>query len=360
MRERVPRIARETSGRNADFSPAVHQAIEQLASDIERDAPLPVPPAPGPDVDGWVAACAEHGGETWLDTEWFFAELLFYRALGHACRYWETGRDPFAPAKEEELAGDSMWKRLDTALSIGGDASSRLQMLLALSLWGNRVDLSYTVAVGHGEEQRGDDLLVDDRHAASALLEQGRGAVHVVADNTGTELALDLALIDAVLGLGATVTLHLKMDPVFVSDAMPADVWRLVAAMASRGGAASALAGRLQAAFAEGRLRLAPDPFWSSPRFLWQAPPHLASTLASASVVLIKGDANYRRAVGDAIWPESRSFAEACAGLPFRMVCLRTLKSDSVVGLPAGTAARLDALDPQWRINGRRGVIQAR
>jgi hypothetical protein len=188
------------------------------------------------------------------------------------------------------------------------------------------------------------------------MLEQGRGHVHVVADNTGTELAL----IDAVLGLGSTLTLHLKMDPVFVSDAIPADVWRLVAAMSTRGGPALALAGRLQAAFAEGRLRLAPDPFWSSPRFLWQAPPHLMASLAAASVVVIKGDANYRRVVGDGLWPESPSFAEACEGLPFPIVCLRTLKSDSVVGLPAGTAARLDALDLQWRINGRRGVIQAR
>jgi hypothetical protein len=37
---------------------------------------------------------------------------------------------------------------------------------------------------------------------------------------------------------------------------------------------------------------------------------------------------------------------------------LRTLKSDAVVGLPADQMRRLDSADRDWRINGRRGVIQ--
>jgi hypothetical protein len=34
------------------------------------------------------------------------------------------------------------------------------------------------------------------------------------------------------------------------------------------------------------------------------------------------------------------------------------MKSDAVVGLPAGLATRLDAVDGDWRINARRGLIQ--
>jgi hypothetical protein len=37
---------------------------------------------------------------------------------------------------------------------------------------------------------------------------------------------------------------------------------------------------------------------------------------------------------------------------------LRTLKSDAIVGLSAEQTSRLDAADRDWRINGRRGVIQ--
>ena len=110
--------------------------------------------------------------------------------------------------------------------------------------------------------------------------------------------------------------------------------------------------------FDSGRLALAPDPFWSSPRFLSGAPPHLREHLASATILVLKGDANYRRVVDDAFWPAATPFAEACAGLPFPLVCLRTMKSDAVLGLPPGVAERLDASEPTWRIDGTRGVIQ--
>jgi hypothetical protein len=40
------------------------------------------------------------------------------------------------------------------------------------------------------------------------------------------------------------------------------------------------------------------------------------------------------------------------------LVALRTMKSDSIVGLLDDRVRQLDAADRDWRINGRRGVIQ--
>jgi len=145
---------------------------------------------------------------------------------------------------------------------------------------------------------------------------------------------------------------------VFVSDATARDLWQLLERMRARAGDARSLADALVARFEEGRLRLAPDPFWSGPRFLWRAPAHVLDALASASVVLFKGDANYRRVVGDAPWPPSAPLSDACAYLRAPVVCLRTMKSDSVLGLAPGLAEALDAAEPRWRIDGRRGVIQ--
>jgi hypothetical protein len=149
------------------------------------------------------------------------------------------------------------------------------------------------------------------------------------------------------------------MQPVFVSDAVVRDVWRLLERMGDRGGDLRRMADRLQAHYDAERLRLAPDPFWSGPRFLWDAPDPLRAAFARASIAVVKGDANYRRVVGDAAWPPATPFAEASAYRPCPLVCLRTMKSDSVVGLPAGLAERLDASEPRWRIDGKRGVIQA-
>jgi uncharacterized protein with ATP-grasp and redox domains len=359
METRVPRIARDLLDRNPALAPASRDAVEALARSIEDDAPLPAPRSPAPDVDAWTSAHAEHASERWLSAEWFHAELAFYRELAHACRFWETDRDPFAPAKEEELAGERPWARLERALARSGPRADRVGEMLEECLWGNRVDLSYTVGAAH-DHRHDEDCLVDDRAAAVPLLVHAGAHTHLVADNAGTELALDLGLADALLEDPASrVTFHLKMQPVFVSDALPRDVWSTVDRMRARGGLAREVATRLQHAFDAGRLVLAPDPFWSGPRFLWEAPPYLVRTLATATLVVVKGDANYRRVVGDALWPPDASFAAATAYAPSPLLCLRTMKSDSVLGLPRGLAERLDATDPPWRIDARRGVVQA-
>jgi hypothetical protein len=356
MQVRVPQIVRDVIGRNPDYPSATKDALEALAASIEGDAPLPAPRPPADDVVAWTAAHAEHAVESWLHAEWFHAELAVYRELAIASRFWETGRDPFAPAKEEELESAPLWQRLSAALASAGSREERLASLLDACLWGNRIDLSYAVAAGR--ERRDEDLLVDDRAPAAALLARA-GRVEVIADNTGTELALDLALVDAVLqDTRARVTLHVKTQPVFVSDALAQDVWRLLSVMRDRGGDAQGLQERLRKAFEIGRLRIAPDPFWSGPRFLWEAPPHLARELGEASIVVVKGDANYRRLLGDAVWPAGATFRDAASYVEAPVVCARTLKSDCLVGLAPDVERRLDAAHPRWRIDGSHGLVQ--
>ena len=272
MQERVPRIARDLLASNGTLTPGERDAVEQLARSIEDNAPVPAPRPPAPDVEAWAAAHADHTNDRWLDGEWFYAELAFYREIAQACRFWETGRDPFAPAKEEELSGARPWTRLEQAIAMRGSREERIAGLLDACLWGNRVDLSYTVAASR-DVRHDDDLLVDEREAALPFLVRPGSHVHLVADNTGAELALDLALVDALLETpGSRVTLHLKMQPVFVSDATAHDVLGTFDRMAARGEGPRSLAKRLRDAFDAGRLVFAPDPFWSGPRFLWECP----------------------------------------------------------------------------------------
>ena len=57
--------------------------------------------------------------------------------------------------------------------------------------------------------------------------------------------------------------------------------------------------------------------------------------------------------------PPHTPFADVVSYLDVPLLCLRTLKSDPVVGLPsADTAAQLNRIDPDWRVNGKRGLIQ--
>jgi hypothetical protein len=117
------------------------------------------------------------------------------------------------------------------------------------------------------------------------------------------------------------------------------------------------------------RLRVTPDPFFNS----WhcyddlQLAPRLLEQLSppQASLVLFKGDANYRRLFRDHWRSNSDGFASMLAhtasGLEgASIVCLRTCKSDTQVGVAPATVALLDAADAAWRRNGQRGVIQSR
>jgi hypothetical protein len=157
------------------------------------------------------------------------------------------------------------------------------------------------------------------------------------------------------------VILHLKWHPTFVSDATLPDLLHFIGLLGGGGHSAGAraLGQRLETAFVSGRLRFAPDPFWNSSRFLWELPLHLARLFETAALVIVKGDANYRRSVGDTIWSADTVLKQVLASFPAPVLLLRTMKSDPLVGLSPETAAELDGLDGEWRVNGRRGVIQA-
>jgi hypothetical protein len=112
----------------------------------------------------------------------------------------------------------------------------------------------------------------------------------------------------------------------------------------------------LRQALLDARLALAPHPFWNSAGSLWDAPAELEQPFAEARLVILKGDAHYRRMVGDASWPPDTPSARVTCYFPAPLLSLRTLKSDPIVGLAPGQAAALDALDATWRVNGQRGL----
>lgn len=361
MAVRLPGIIEETTERNSDYPPSVKSALQRLQDRLAGDAALHLFEAPAPDYDLWAKRFQPHRGETWLGTEWFFSEMLAYRLMLEASRYWTTRRDPFRPFKEEEMASAALWETLEAACALAGGVEERLAGHLVGALWGNRMDLSMKQVQQQGTEAEDDHLLVNDIPAATRhLLAQAPGAVHIIMDNAGTEQALDLALAALLLDadVARAMTLHIKMQPVLVSDVIEADVFRMLEAMKERGGAPAALAGRLQAHQRRGRLRVVPDFFWNTDGRLWALPPRLRRALQEARLVIAKGDVNYRRATHDALWPAGTSLADAVGAFPAPLLVLRTLKSDTLVGVAPEQIARLDETKEGWRTSGTYGVAQ--
>ncbi len=359
MAVRVPAILETVLAQNPDYSASIATSVRELADDLRAGAPFPSLVRSQPD-SGFSRALEARQGEGWLSSDWFFAETYAYRQLAERVGYFETGRDPFLSTKEEEYASPAHARAFESGLALAEARGADLGALFFAALFGNRMDLSFAASREHGLEASSDDLLLDDRERAAELARARPGPVHVVVDNAGTELTLDLVLVDFVLRhLAANVVLHLKIHPTFVSDATKADVLGFLRPPAEREPrfvAGRTFLERLRAALADGRIELRSHPFWNGPDSLWQAPAELVAELAGARLVILKGDANYRRALGDASYPPGVSFAEATDYFPAPLLALRTNKSDPLVGLDAERQRELEARDPSFRVNGRRGV----
>ncbi|MCC6614876.1 MAG: protein-glutamate O-methyltransferase family protein [Anaerolineae bacterium] len=361
MSVRSPSMLREAIQLNPDYPQAIRNGLERLAEALVADETIPALRLPAPDYSDWADMRAQFPEATWLGTSWFYAEAYLYRYMMDVVRWFETARDPFTPKKNIETSSDKLWHTLEEAIETRTlAAEERLGALLEFDLWGNRIDLSLAIAAAHGTKADDGDLLIDDTMLVVPHLMRTPGTVHFICDNFGTEFAMDCALADGLLENGHDVLLHVKMHPYFVSDTIAADVLNFWHMLLARSGAMRLLGERLTAAFEVGRLRIAPDFFWNSARYMWEMPAYLRRTFDSASLVIIKGDLNYRRLIGDCIYDPTTPFNQIVDDFPGSLLTLRTLKSDPIIGLPAGLAQTLDGQDEKWRTNGKRGLIQSR
>ncbi|MFB7508395.1 damage-control phosphatase ARMT1 family protein, partial [Streptomyces broussonetiae] len=326
-------------------------------------------PADAPDRDLWQAwGLTAYAGRSWYDVPWLWSESWFYRRLLDAVGWFGPGAwqgiDPFRPFKRAELDApqtDEELAALDELRDL--PEQERARALLHGSLWGNRADLGFRLSAEGAEARDPAPALVDDDSEAlwSLLPPAGRGTLVLVADNAGRELVPDLLLIAHLLaeGRAARAVLHVKPHPYYVSDATTADVVDALHRLRAACGAAAEYGRVLWSALADGRLTVRAHPFSCAPLPYGDMPQDLRAEFAAATLTVFKGDLNYRRLVGDRMWPPTTPFAEVTGYFPGPVAALRTLKSDVVTGLSAATEAALVAAEAQrWRTNGTHALIQ--
>ena len=365
--ERKPQIIRQVLNDNA-YPPAVAATLQVFRDEI-GSRPIQTLLESSPDVPNWNREVARYAGKTWLEIPWYFAEAYFYRRLLEAVGYFQPGqglgRDPFEKQKAAQIGGDirhlsPIWEQFTTL-----EIEARFEALLHSSLWGNRADLSnFTVRVKarSGLETVAERhlILIDHTEQVRNLLAGGTPRVDFICDNVGSDLLFDLALADFLLRQKwvQEIHLHLKSQPFFVSDAMPSDALRTIDLLKiAPASGLKTLGARLHEDLASGQLVFATDSFWTSWLMFREMPSHLQHELASAGLVLVKGDVNYRRLLDDRHWPPTTRMETACAYFPAPFVALRTLKGEIMVGLQPGQAQALEAEDQTWLINGKKGVI---
>ncbi|MFB8118406.1 damage-control phosphatase ARMT1 family protein [Streptomyces sp. NPDC055962] len=367
MAERHPALIAQV--RDAfPYGPGQHRALDALLDEVLHGVVEPLGPG-SPDRALWLEWGEEYVGRPWFDAPFLWSESYFYRRLLDAVGYFDEGPwqgvDPFAPFKRAELRGDAVEAELRALDDLAGvPAGERATALLQASLWGNRADLGFRGPSGESVPGEADPRLVaDDSAALWSLLPPGSPAtVAFVADNTGRELIPDLVLIDHLLGHGHAdrVVLHVKPCPYYVSDAMTADVVDCLRRLSRAPGEAGAIGSRVWAAMGSGRLDVRAHAFFRAPFPYERMPGDLRAELAAATVTILKGDLNYRRLVGDRLWPATTPFADLTAYFPGPVAALRTLKSDVVVGLEPRSLERLESSGRAWRTSGTHALVQVR
>jgi uncharacterized protein with ATP-grasp and redox domains len=366
MTDRTPNLMRGIQRTNPDYPSHIIRELDGLRQaliDNEEIQPLDLHPAPTPDYDMWLEDYKKREGDHWLDSEWYYAYAMLHRHILQVTRWFETYRDPYAPQKEAELDTDNLWNHLEKALTLNVDKDELLNQLIAYDLWSNRMDLSHGIAEQWLDDIDDDDLVIDNRSMAINHIMRTDGVVHFICDNAGMELAMDLVLADALLNhFSDQVVLHIKHYPIYVSDTIVQDVRQFMTKLqeGNRPKPIQQFGERVQADFDAGRIRLAPHSFWNSSRFMWEMPDSLHDCFEDAQIIFMKGDANYRAAVGDAVWDTTTPFEDVVDYFPAPVLALRTMKSDPIIGLKPGQAEALtDRSDKEnWRTSGEFGVIQ--
>ena len=373
---RLPDIGRRILEENK-FRSHIVAELEDLIEGIPDTPIRPLTDLYAPDAADWREYCLPYLEQNWLQAPWFFVETYFYRRVMEATQYFDEGAategaDPFAYQKQQGLTTTvSTTRNLCGAvkrwLAQPDAQEAALAYFLHADLWGNQADLSLWPAE-KGEQPNSADahdefLLVDDTTAVipHLLSSSSPTRIDLIADNAGFELVADLCLIDYLLRseTAVTVHLHLKSHPTFVSDALIKDVEATIAFLVADENEDVRVVGEsLRGMVENGRLRLQTHLFWTSPLPMWEIPAELQSQLAESSLVISKGDANYRRLLGDRHWPFTTPFVDAVSYFPAPLLALRTLKSEIIVNLAEGQADALTTQDPNWLTNGKWGVIQ--
>jgi uncharacterized protein with ATP-grasp and redox domains len=319
----------------------------------------------------WNHKLQEFAASSWFDLPWYFAEAFFYRRVLESTRYYQSShvgflKDPFAFQKREQMIHDLNELMSVEWLFSGQNPKRTLSAHMLAALWGNRADLSNTnvnQAQAHEEIDGGEHLLllIDDIHQFQQKIDSTYDKVAYITDNVGRELFSDLALIEYLLSNNAIeyLTMIVKPAPLFVSDAMRKDVELSVQLLCEAPLAnVQGFGKRLQDLQKNGRLIILEEPSLCGYHMFEEMPWDFTRNLSTFDLVIIKGDANYRRVIGDRHWEYTQPINEILDYFPTDLLLLRTLKSEIMVGLSAEQVKSLNRKYENWLVDGFCGVVQ--
>lgn len=327
---------------------------------------------------------------TWLDGPWLLIECYLYRLIDAIIKsqsmwvdfdiFEVLKRNTFKSSKFGIYELAIRYKTLSDTIkksATGTLDSSKLKILfeefIDISLWGNATDLSLLANASlediqsrQGKEAReksakniiDNDLPEAWERLLSVPFEERR--IDIVLDNAGfefyTDLALSLFLLDS--KLVKSVVFHCKTRPWMVSDTMIKDYKLFIQDISNKEWfpehreELDYFVNSIEHYHNTNQFQLKDSEFWTCALDYWNLNPsetkyggaELYKYFQDSTLVIVKGDLNYRKLTGDRQWAKTTSFVKAIDGLAesnIHILALRTCKADVCVGLPEGLEEKL-------------------
>jgi hypothetical protein len=325
---------------------------------------------------------------SWLNGPWLLLECYLYRLLDVIIKSnnkW-IDFDVFESLKRNTFKSSALgiyelairYKFLSEEIkSIENIDNEKLKYLfeefIDISLWGNATDLSLLanatledIQSRQGKEARAksaENIIDNDLSEAwSRLLSvpYDERRIDIVLDNAGFEFYTDLALTLFMLDskLVKNVVFHCKTRPWMVSDTMIKDYKLFINDMLNKEWfpdhevELKYFVDSIEHYYSNGQFSLTDSEFWTSALDYWRITPdekkyggaELYEYFQESTLVIVKGDLNYRKLTGDRQWPKTTSFVHAVNSLAssnIHILALRTCKADVCVGIPEGLEEKL-------------------
>ncbi|CED85591.1 Uncharacterized conserved protein [Phaffia rhodozyma] len=365
-----------------------------------------------------VERLKKEGKKTWHQLPWLWAECFLYRKIRNFVAVeseWKT-YDPYFTSKIETFRSSSkaVVELAHSLLALAEKPPTTLDELqpifssmLQMCLWGNATDLSL-LAGGATEESlqalqsRGIEekkfILRDDESPVWEWCKRlesqgGKKQVDFVLDNAGFELFTDMVFADFLISMTPFfdhAVFHPKTIPWFVSDVLPTDFRWILSTLSNPSSfftstslneadfkALTDLAARWQSLVDKKAFDLSvpldtelgskhiKSDFWTTSAEYQRMEEfdgvlgHEKGGLGKSSLVVFKGDLNYRKLTADAQWKTTEPFDKVLGPINGRIpiLSLRTNKAEVIVGLAEGVEERTVKEDPKWRVNGKYAVV---
>ena len=301
------------------------------------------------------------------NTPFIFAEHYYFY---HILKLFKGVKDdPWATIKADSLKkiveakSDNRIEKLIKAYE-----NRQLNNILNQSVFSNSTDLSQTNERVKNTELYSKDsvteYVINDIDEVKTYFRDGNKlnnekTVHIIVDNSGIELISDLILGAYMIkeGRAEKVEYHHNVLPIFVSDAIAADFDAALTAIKSK---SKEIGENIDKWRAEGKILFSSNDFWNMPFPFKEMPKSLLDKFNSDDVgmIIVKGDLNYRRLIEDKKWRITKNIRSRVGYFKRPILVLRSLKSDTLIGMDRSVVKRYDREQPNWKITGDYGMIQ--